>query len=729
LILATPSRARRRRGVQLFGLVFLMALLGLTGVAVFRYSRQAGRQAVWFALSQQAYTLADTALKETLHALDENNGATGDFADLHQALTSGTGVGAPLAVMPTAPEAVTALRDRLEAEGYESTVTVELTATPPEPLWEGSLQGIPAVPGEGRGVIRLVARASVTHAQGLTVRREVRLERGYKIVQARPPLLGRFSLFADRRSVDPNGLEVDVVRGINEPVSERGSSRARGGQRPLVVRGEVQAPMVPAGTGALQLSRNALTTSGAPQDFLDQQGWVFLGGRNGPWELNLSHGYGEVGQSHLLASYKAPALFQDDEAADTALRTRLEGELRSTACVALAQGPAYGLQHILHGYAMDYELIGIDVRRRVRFVDPAGQVDGKSSLLRLWGTPDAVSPTLVFGPVRRRYMRKAYLGVQLTQCQQAGPQSMPVYFPEEFPPRARGIIERTFGSAEAIEEDGSAVALDEAFLQGLNDVLDDRLSGTLDAQGVLAIALQARDALQGPPTPRYTSQLVGELPREGFDEAAYDPLYQGQLSDPRVFTGNLQNGLAAFHAALSAKLTFQVSEEARDRVLRQQMLRPGPAGLTLSVPGVVYFPGGDVVLPPIAEVAEGGILVAQGNIVLQGDVLTGGDERLTLVSTEGDVVFEGGGPYAVEAYLVSTRGTVRLPDQGLTVTGGMAAMELALDDLRGQEVVVQYDPRYDARLPPGGPAPEELRIYYGEGGAAPKVAVVGGGSG
>ena len=43
---------------------------------------------------------------------------------------------------------------------------------------------------------------------------------------------------------------------------------------------------------------------------------------------------------------------------------------------------------------------------------------------------------------RRHFMRKAYLGVQLSQCQQAGPQSMPVYFPSEFPPRARAIIDR-----------------------------------------------------------------------------------------------------------------------------------------------------------------------------------------------------------------------------------------------------------------------------------------------
>jgi hypothetical protein len=127
------------------------------------------------------------------------------------------------------------------------------------------------------------------------------------------------------------------------------------------------------------------------------------------------------------------------------------------------------------------------------------------------------------------------------------------------------------------------------------------------------------------------------------------------------------------------------------------------------------------VLPTISEVIEGGVILAERGMRLDGAVRVGpGREPLVLATLEGDL--EIGGAGHVEAYLVALTGSVKLPASDIEVHGGVACRSLDLKPLRSSPAnrsiryVNDLDPTEPGRLK------ASLRLYYSSEG---KLAVSG----
>jgi hypothetical protein len=116
------------------------------------------------------------------------------------------------------------------------------------------------------------------------------------------------------------------------------------------------------------------------------------------------------------------------------------------------------------------------------------------------------------------------------------------------------------------------------------------------------------------------------------------------------------------------------------------------------VPGIVHFKGGDLVIEHPLELESGGIVAADGSIVVAAPVrVKPYGKPLSLVALDGDVVIKT--PGAIEASLVALSGTiVKDADRPIFVRGSVAVNHLdygAICRSSGHGKIV-----YDARLDP-----------------------------
>lgn len=722
-----------RRGFNLVGLVFMFLLMLVVGGAVSRFARQSGRSGHWFLLSQSAYALASSSLKEAMATLEEQNSPAdpGPLQDLLASMVAGAPSGETVLFAGSTglPPSLQVQVDRLAADDYLAELTVTLRAKDQGPLLAEAVGGIPPDPRERKGRLILDCRAGVTNALGTTVARTIRMERWYKVLGARPALVGRFVLMVEEspdQEVNDVGVEVQR-RSVTSPGGD-GQLEA-GSRRPLVVVPGVTARQIDENSYALERGTLAAAVGG-DEAFLDKQGWIYLGGAGSgqPWELRLQHGLGDTGESFQLDGHLRFAFFRMDPSLDRTFRSAIEARLRTVSrCQPDLMGAAHGLRYQDHGWVGNWELIGIQSSRSVqqagtrsRFVVP-GEA-GRSSLLRLWGTPQEVSPTLVFGPVVASFMRKAFVSVGLANCPQAGTQLLPVFFPGEDPPRAASVLAAGFGSFLATH--GSQLPRRRAYLVGLEQVLDVGVSGRYNSLGTLMPSALGGPAPPGPT--HFSSTLIPSLPPlpsgGGLGEDVVRPLFQGDLAIPQLFQGNLAAGLPAFLTVLGKRLAYQVTPEGREASLAR-VLTSDAGAPALRVPGAIHFTGPDeLVLPRIDRILEGGVLVADGPIRITGDLLRGGGEVVTLVSLGGDIRVEGAS--RVEAALLAPTGMVRFPGGDCTFRGMLGGRRLDLGGIRTQALRLEYDPDLDPLGAPGGP----YRVYYGSGPEGAKLAVFGGGS-
>lgn len=702
---------RARRGLSLVVLIVLiMALIGI-GLALNMQARQAGRASHWFQHAQLAHNLADGALKFALHALVRHNGRPDP--GLTPALTRALDE-ALAAVKAGQPGRVVLVGDgdlpeplaKMAAAFPEHSpvITVRLEVLGSEPLWTGELAGIPAVAGERKGRVQLVASAQVKTPLGVPVQRTIALEQRYLVVSPLPSLLGRFALFVQNRGTDePNAVPVTF-----DP--QTGNATYAGAARPLTVRAGYAAKMVEPADG--KLDRAAFVKALPDPKFLDRQGWVYLGGTaNAPWKLNVAHGFGDGGESPLLRGTRERTYIRGTKADDEAFMDRYKQAVldsRASTCRAYFQKPEQGAYLMHHGFATNYELIGLESNQyrqvqasgtRTRMKYPASE----TSLLRLFGSAAAMSPTLVFGPVLRAYLQRfslsLYMGPPL-QCHAPGVVSLPFFKLDEHGPGLRAILTRAFGSEEEYRRWGSTLRDDEPAVQGLNALLDAKGSGIYDTNGELVGApFTVGTALS------FGSDLLpwlGTLPgRDGIPNAVATRLANGDLDSPRVYRGKLAGGLAAFVKVAGKRTTFALQPDA----VAQKVLVDG----VLRVPGVaVVEQSAALSLGAVKKVEEGGILITRGPLEIRGDIVRGGHEPLTLVSLKGDVTVHPS-VARVDAMLVALDGAVKLG--GKVTVAGVAGRDLDLAALRGApaERAIEYSPDMD----PTGPQAGLLRVYYG----------------
>lgn len=716
----TPGPAAPRRGMSVVAIVFLVMLAAAGAIYLYRLGAQAGRTSHWFVHAQEAQNLARAGLvaaRGLLRSIDGPAAGPGLEA-IRAALAAGTlGSGTyPLvdsgagAALPPGVEGVLRTLD-----GLAPGVKVELAVVEARGLEMPA--GLAADPGEREGRVQLVARGWVVPASGGRVERSLVMELGYKRVSVLVPLFSRFVLFAAEQEGGPVNF-VDLA--VDETT---GDARRAGGPIPLVVRAGAAAELGAPGRGTLDRSR--VTAAFTAPDFLDRQGWIHLGGST-PWVLNLAHGFDEEGETAQLPGDKRPVAFPG-AGGDAGFRSRFSQAAPrvAAACTFGFDDPGDGLYHAFHAYARGYQKLAVD-RSLVPQLGPGATKpdlgEAKASGLRLFGTPGAVSPTLVFGPVDRAYLRRASVRATMGppgRCPRSGSVPLALLKLGEHSPEVAAVLEEAFGGAVGYEEAGTAPVI-EPYLQALNVVLDARGGGAYAPNGLLAPgpgpgpgpAAGGPSAGGGFRSVR-VSGLEG-LPQVGgaLPAAALQAMRSGELQAPDVFSGRLADGPAAVHAALAARLTYQVPPEAVAGLLVDQG--------RLRVPGVVLVPG-PVTLPAVREVAEGGILVAAGPIEVTGELLRGaGRQPVALVSLKGDVVL-GQGATRVEAVLVALDGRVKLPPGESAIEGTLAGRWLDLDTLRSSPASrrVSYALDMDRSHAPAREA--SYRIHFG-GQAAAAVA-------
>ena len=706
-----------KRGFGLPGLIFLLMILAVMGIALFQLARQARRSSDWFFLAQIAYDLADSGAKRVMHSLQTHGGPgsiQGDpmqsgFQSLFQALSRAQPMSRSICFLSTnRPES---LSPHVEAQlrlhaSLDPRLEVSVQVAELEPLWAGSLAGLPSDPREVRGRIQLNAWASVTNSIGICVTRSISIERGFKKISILPPLLGRFSLFVEQQSPQ----DINFVKVKRD--TETGDGHTAPGPIPLVVRSGLAGRAVEAGSNGL--NRSELTSAFKDSMFLDRQGWVYLGNPGAkPWKLRLAHGFSGEGESHLLPGYYTRAMVNGSKSDEELFERRFqEAFSRASRCSATLGSPGDGLYHLHHGFAEEYELIGLSPGRQYLVQGMDGRRaklemgPGDASALRLFGTPAATSPTLVFGPVERVTMRKAVIqctfGATDAMCMTPGRFIFPLLLLRDHIPTVREALLSTFGTPEQYEEYGPRISTT-MFTQSLNVVLDSNGGGYYGTSGILH---RSRRAV---PKRAFTSVLLpwlGSIPNlDGLSQDAKRRLWSGDLDAPRLFRGTLDGGMRAFYEALCTKAVVRVNPEAVGRKIR--------VGSALKVPGVTVVDQQEpLVLGLIDRVEAGGILVNRGPIHITGNILRGAaKEPLTLVSGSGDIVISPG-VEIVEAYLVALCGKVRFSPTPVSIVGGLAAHELDVEGLRSLPAARTI--RYAEDMDPTGSALDSsYRVYYG----------------
>lgn len=736
-------RSSSRSGVTLIGvLIILMMIIGI-GLGLSNLARQSRRSSHWFFQSQLAFDLASAGLREAHRAMIEGNSPARLQAaavhpslapallDLYQKVASGA-PGATVTLLSSPggqdPPGIAALLDEtLLAMNPRLEVTVRVMQI--TPLWgPGSLEGLPSVPQEKRGTIQIRATASVQSETAMRVERTIVAERDFKLVSVLPSLLGRFALFVGSAPTEEENF-------VPVKMEESGATPGQGsltGTQPLYVRSSAVQVAVVAAAGS-DLDRSVLAPPQVPADFLDRQGWVFLGGAGAtgadpPWALNLAHGWGPGGESPLLPGYFRRAEYKDNPTDSTAFLDRIIALIRVHGyCDCNPPAADDGLYHLHHGVADNYDAIGIAATEVAicRAGGPQGPMLDfgplQSSALRLFGSPDRFSPTLVFGPVARGTFRKARIALTLVDgqraggCGETGKVLWLVPKPGGYEPEIQAILDGGYESQpENYVTYGTNPSAD-AYASSLNIVLNSTEKGTYQANGELTPAQAA-----SPVTPWATSRhfpLLGSTPlpvAEGVPREILQALWEGRLENPALFEKPLDRGLLAFGKSLEARCTFTIPSEV--------FLRKYVTGGKLRVPGVVFVSGtAPLSLPVISEVVEGGVILAEKGLVLGGDVRSGPSrEPLVLATLEGEL--DMGTARHVEAYLVALTGSVKLPAADVAIHGGLACGSLDLQSLKGSSASREILYRNDLDSTDPARLEASLRLFYsGEG----KLAVSG----
>lgn len=726
------SRVLGRRGVNLIGLILLILTMVGIGAGLMNLSQQAGRSGHWFHHSQLAHDLADAGLKQCFYLLVQGNSLNVNpnlplAAELQQIVQNiNTSTPGELTLFSTAqsstpPPALATMLAKLS--DYKPELEVKVSIAQPEPLWSGLLDGIPAEPNEKKGGVSIVAHATLRAPAGIKVERTIVLEKAYKVINLVPPLLGRFGLFVlngPANADEPNTVPMKHDRTTAGPM--QGSADFSGAERPLTLESTFAGPIVAQGTNNLDRGR---FVGSIPQGskFLDQQGWVYLGG--GTWELKLAHGWGEGGESPLLPGYRPP-LSSGFGANTQQFNTDFENSCstRFSCAVQMSQPlpapPDGGLFTWWHGLADNYEIISLDNLSKVQTASGAREplVDfgpGKTSFLRLFGDPALCSPTLVFGDVRRVVMQRAEI-----VCYTGPACNMPnariatrLWKFDQFNNLEKGLVTDSFKTQTAYEQFGTMMRKDLPFAASLNTVLGAAGNGNYIASGLLGLlntggANRTFDA-------DYFDKLGTLDSTKDMDQQVLNALGNATFAAPKLYTGELKDGFKAFWAAIQKKTTYEMTKNAFDTKV---LVNGQGGGKELKVPGVILVKSG-LTLPAITKVPEGGIVVATDAIQINGNITVGPPatgatvplpQPLTLVALKGDITIAPS-VSQVEAYLVALDGTVKIGStSGITITGGIAAKKLDPANAAGPG---KRKLKHHEAIDPKGRNATVTKVFYG----------------
>ncbi len=668
-----------RNGVALFVVIGFLAFVTIVALYLHSFSRRQmaqTRQHSRIEVAWRAATLAarqaDLLLERATEFLNSTDPSTWPKRDkaplplrpLIEAITERDGRLRGADTLWELPLDHTPLRPLLEEEPHLGvTVTIALRGVQPL-LDEPAVPGLSEPPAEWRGRFVIEARATLDE-----VERRVMTKREFRWVSLQWPVVGRFVLTALRGSGQPNPLRVEP------PAPGRGSPRfppdlrPAPGVQPLTIMGG------PPVTDRAGVARD-------PASYLDRQGWIYLG--NPPpspsdfWTLGAALGLGDTGEG-FPADHR-PWFFEIPQGASrlgmgqgpTALWPRFESVV--FACVPYGQSRERANQYALHTCPGDLDTY---------------------SHLRLMGTSREPSPTLVFGPVFRRYLLEQGIRPRPRFPNDLPPVALiPFVRPEDYNRPDFGVpgLDRRVPDilrAACAGYDGFRLAMSALVIAPANEAL--------------AFALNQASPAQLKPQFR-----TAEIPKLGRD-LMFDPARPDRLlldgpcrllrGGQTVFEGSLGHALANLNTLALARAARVFPDGARLRTWLEGRLARGR-----SVTGVYEVSGPFTWTDEWNTLALGGVVVvAHGDITIRAGVMPRSravlpdavDHPVTLYSKDGNIILATNQP--VQAALVAPRGQLRGPADGEVDLRGLVAVgELPLDQFKtGRPKTIRYDARHD----------------------------------
>lgn len=494
-------------------------------------------------------------------------------------------------------------------------------------------------PGESLRVLSLHATACVGNGRAEAVR-FTELRR----VNITPPAVGKFILLLRQQG----GLR------LNECLDSADVTNLRG--RPLVLLQPDSLPEeIPADPAAVR-------------DLLDRQGWIGLGGPQ-RWQFNLSEGGGD---GELREPLLPSGQFQYDPATESPAEAHELAErinLRLTA-------EALRFQRELGGAEQESAFFKAGTRRYAL-----------SSLINLFGSEDTPAPTVILGDVDRRFAllrgicnQDTGLGAPLPWLDRGdfGSDNWPGRISEE----SARLLRSNFAALAERYPERYRDAYD-AYARHMSRIVDqpyNRANLEIVQLGLPGEEMRLLREVQGlpdgvkPPPPltrlkvndapaRFSERLVGRF--QIFDNGG-DWHFQG--ADPlRPYVLPILDAKAG--------LVFDQGEELEQR-LRQR------GGGKLRLAGVARLSGGlHISTPWFIARGGGGIIIAEGDIVIEAPIRCEEEEPLTLVSRNGSIKLATA--EEVEAGLVAPRGSLIIGDH-CKLSGFAAAkfLELSRGDPR-----------------------------------------------
>ncbi len=536
--------------------------------------------------------------------------------------------------------------------------------------WRPLAAGAPGFrddPVEKMGRIDVEAMAEVGMA-----RRKVRMSRGVKVFLSVHPVIGKFTCFIRKKPSDTS------INALEQATNGAGFTNGA----PLLLNNRGSG-------GGCNVVTPAIDVGAVPDlnELSKTSGWVFLNSEAGAWPLNLA------------GSSQSPEY--DD-------RSMLRfGAYSNDALKAAVNTPPQGggttvtqVNEKFQGIKKDYTIskggsvvVASDFLS-VRFLVPPSP---RVSLIRPFGTNTDFSPTLLFGPVLRQYLR-----VRSADCtinvsgvtknfKEIGIPGFPDVgkFKQTFlspPTNPRSYADDFTLYAQLYNMDADAAGLaagwgkwanaqttlvSEPFIEGLKYLaIPDRETGTVQTPVAKNYADPPAEVVTN--LDLWSDGVTGLLKAEGKFGTAAKTFYEGKLAGIE--------GVKEFGPKITAM--YPSPKAYLDRHL--------DAAGKLAVSGIVYLGREDLHIDRKWDVVTGGVLIVGGDISIRAGIKS--SPPLTLVCT-GNISVDTSEP--IEAQLICLRGKFQ-PRNAFTIKGGVAAGEIDMGSmLNTQAKQINWDPRYD----------------------------------
>ncbi|HNW34691.1 MAG TPA: hypothetical protein PKM25_07155, partial [Candidatus Ozemobacteraceae bacterium] len=537
--------------------------------------------------------------------------------------------------------------------------------------WRTLAAGAPGFkddPVEKMGRIDIEAIAEVGNAH-----RKVRMSRGVKVFLAVHPVIGKFTCFIRKKTAADT-----VVNPLDRTTNGTGFTNGV----PLVLNNR-------GAGGGFNVVTPALDIGAVPDlnELSKTSGWVFLNSDSSPWTLNMAGSaqdtdyddrsmlrFGAYSNDALLAAVNTPP--QGGGTSVTQVNEKFQGIKRD---YTISKGGAVVV-------AADF----LSVRYLLSALP-------KVSIIRPFGVNGDFSPTLLFGPVLRQYLRvrsvdctinisgtsKTFkeVGVpgfpDVAKYKQVflSPPTTPRSYVDDFTLYAQ-VWNMTADAAGLTAgwdkwRNSQTACVSEPFIEGLNYLaIPDRETGSVQNPVSKAYSDPPADVVTN--LDLWNGGAAGLLKAEGAFGLPGKPVYEGKLAGIE--------GVKEFGPKITAM--YPSPKGYLDRHLDQ-------AG-NLPISGIVYLGREDLHIDRKWNVTSGGVLIVGGNIDIRAGIRSA--EPLTLVCT-GNITVDTSEP--IEAQLICLRGKF-LSRNALTVKGGVAAGEIDLGSiLNAQQKQISWDPRFD----------------------------------